>query len=105
MNNRRRKVLRFADSLLVQLFSKGIHAPYEVIRDALPDDARIVDLRFDAFHQPGHNTLMLLVESEQFEEVEEGNPYPELCPMMQVTAPAPVIYFNPGEVVRDKLRA
>lgn len=87
--SRRRKVLDVSDSLLVQILAEGVHDPFEVVADALPADARIVDVRFSAFHQPGHNTLELLVESAEFEPIGEGQPYPHMATAIRRITPEP----------------
>jgi hypothetical protein len=73
----RRKVVRLGLSFLKQFFTDGPHA-YSVIRDGLPEDARILNVRMDF----SCRHIDLLVESDSFEPILEGSSYPELCPLL-----------------------
>lgn len=67
----RYKLLRVTPEMFVALFHAGVHA-YQIGDDALPDDARIVDV---ATGLPGW--IMFKVESASFPPVPEGSPIPE----------------------------
>lgn len=60
-----------------------IRVTADLIRDALafPETARIVDIEFD-FMRP--NIFLFKVESPDFQEVEEGQPYPEISPTFTI---------------------
>lgn len=73
----RRKILRIGSSFLPCLLGRDVQ-PYEITRDPLPPDTRIVNARMgDDFR-----TLILLLESSEFEEVPEDSPYPEITPLI-----------------------
>jgi hypothetical protein len=97
--SQRRKIVSITDALLVQMMAAGFIGSYEVIEDGLPPDARIVDVRFSAFSQPGHNTLELLIESAEFEPIEEGQRYPHLNPTFRRTEAAPADDYRKGDFV------
>lgn len=84
---RRRRAISISSHLLLQIFQKGNPNPYEVIADALPESATIVDARFDQWSSYGA-VLNLLVESPEFTPVAEGEPWPEVRPMFRTIQPA-----------------
>jgi len=54
---------------------------FEVIEDGIPEDAKIVDCKYDGFQNiEGAGTIIILLESESFPEVEEGKEYSILLP-------------------------
>jgi len=75
---RRYRILRITSQLFVGLFTKGQHPAYLVTREALPDDTRIRNVRLG---WPDYVELVL--ESEQFDEVREGEPVPNLTPVIE----------------------
>ena len=74
----RRKCLHVSDRFFADLFSDGSRT-FEVIRDGIPKDARVVDVRFDGFARK----FAVLLESDEFDEAEEGTPYPQIEPIME----------------------
>jgi hypothetical protein len=44
-----RRVLSLSGDLILQMFESGDHRGYRVISDAIPADARVVDVRWDGF--------------------------------------------------------
>jgi hypothetical protein len=71
-----RKVLQISSSFLVQLFGPtNTIGPYTVSNDPIPEDAKIVDCRYDGF---AGGVIKVLLESESFPDVPLGEPYPEL---------------------------
>lgn len=77
--SRRRKILRISNRLFPSIFGDGPKS-YEVIKDGLPQDARIVDTRLSG----DGGTLELVLESESFESVpfcEAG--WPEIIPVLR----------------------
>ena len=71
----KRKILRISPALFLNLFFKGDHPGYEVTDNAIPEDAKIVDCRFDGFNG---GIVDILLESEKFEDVKDGVGYPYL---------------------------
>lgn len=65
---------------------KLLHADYRfrsygVISDAVPKDARLVNVRHG-----WPNVIEILIESAEFEEVQEGSEIPALCPVLRRVA-------------------
>lgn len=60
--------LRLTSEFFRSLFTAGLKRPYEIIQNALPDDAEIVGADYDAFN----GTLRVAFRSEKFAPVEEG---------------------------------
>lgn len=79
--SRRRKALRISAQMFAQMFKQGARVAFEVESSGLPADARIVEARLDLFDYP--DTLALLVESETFGELAEGQLYPDIAPLMR----------------------
>jgi hypothetical protein len=74
---RRYRILRITSELFVGLFTKGQHPAYLVTQEAIPDDACIRNVRLG---WPDYVELVL--ESEEFDEVIEGQPIPVLTPVI-----------------------
>jgi hypothetical protein len=68
----RRKIFKMSLHEFTHIFKTGQELHYKVEK-GFPEDARVVDLCPDIFNG---NTISLLVESESFDEIEEGKPYP-----------------------------
>lgn len=66
---RRFRLLRITSKLFVGLFTKGLHSGYLVTREPIPDDTRIRNVRLG---WPDYVELVL--ESEEFEELKDGDP-------------------------------
>jgi hypothetical protein len=76
--SQRRKTLRMSNIFLPCLVGEGPRH-YEVVKDALPPDTTIVNVRMsDDFR-----SLVLLIESESFDEIPEGLQYPEIDPQFR----------------------
>lgn len=69
-----------------QLFGQGTIPPHEVIEGPVPKDAKIRDCRFDGYAEGG--IIELLLESSEFDDVEEGKQFPELITVMREIEPA-----------------
>lgn len=82
---RRRRIVRIADALLLQWLGEGFPNPAEIIRDAVPKGARIVDAQFDQWNGPGD--VVLLIESPEFDPVPAGERWPELHPVFRTIYP------------------
>lgn len=82
---RRRRIVRISDSLLIQWLSEGLAGPAEIVRDAVPENARIVDAKFDMWTGPGE--VVLLIESPGFDPVPEGGAWPSLHPVFRTIHP------------------
>jgi hypothetical protein len=74
----RRMTLEISSTLFPAFFGSG-EKHYEVTKDALPDDTRVINAMMD----PQCRYVVLLLESESFPETTTGNVYPPLCPMMR----------------------
>lgn len=73
---RRLKILRITDTCLLELLmQQAILA--EVTEDSIPADTRIADVRWDGFRQ----CVELLLESDEFPEVPEGNAVLAIVPV------------------------
>lgn len=72
-----RRVLVISDTFLPVIFGEGVHH-YRVVKDALPSDCRIVNALFEFPNVAGANRVKLLLESNEWEEVENNQPYPEI---------------------------
>lgn len=81
---RRIKVLRISGPMLFGIFGEGDRA-YRVMKDGIPPDAKVVFAEWDFLASELH----VLLESEQFPEVEEGMPYPELDTRLETINPGP----------------
>jgi hypothetical protein len=75
--SRRLKTLTIAFALVRPFLSAGDHSYiYTVIKDAVPDDAVLVNIR-----HAWPNCIELLIYSESFDEVDEGAVIPTLTPV------------------------
>jgi hypothetical protein len=72
-----RRILRISADFLPVLMGKGKHH-YSVQQDIIPDDCRIINATID-FRGP--TQLVLLVESQEWEEAQDGSPFPEITPL------------------------
>lgn len=77
MNDRRLKTLRISPELFFELFRDGLRA-YRVIRDAVPLDAQLVNVRHG-----WPNYIEVLISSSEFDEVTEGEIVPLLEPVAE----------------------
>jgi hypothetical protein len=75
---RRFRLLRITSELFVGLFTKGLHPGYLVTKEPIPDDARIRNVRLG---WPDYVELVL--ESEEFEDLKEGDPIPSMTPVIE----------------------
>jgi hypothetical protein len=71
------KRLIISCDLFCHLFTQGAHRGYLVTEQAIPDDATIRNVRLG-----WPTTLEVLLESETFETVREGDDIPLLSPQM-----------------------
>jgi hypothetical protein len=79
-SHKRLKFFRISGEFLVQLFTPGEHAPYQVVENAIPDGTRVLNVRYG---WPAW--IELLLEHESFEEVENGHEIPALVPVVTVS--------------------
>jgi hypothetical protein len=79
---RRRKILRLSVPGFLAMV-RGAFPPAEVIADPVPADARVVDVRLAPWGLP--ETLEVLLESDAFDPVPDGEVYPVLSPMYRRT--------------------
>jgi len=81
----RRKYIGVADQAWP--FFVGVKSrPTRIVEDALPEDAKFVGIEHDLLTR----ITRIVFESDDFDEVPEGMPYPELRPVFwQVPEPEP----------------
>lgn len=77
-NNVRRLVV--SEELLLQLFSAGEHRGYSITANAIPADARVVNV-----HHGWPDGIEILLESPEFSPVKEGDEIPFLTPICFTT--------------------
>lgn len=79
-SSRRLKTVIVSWELFRSLLTEGDHpaSAYRVVRDAIPDDAVLVNVRYAWPH-----CLELLIQSQSFPEVKEGEIFPQLNPVCQ----------------------
>lgn len=76
----KRAILEISDDLFMVIlkgFKAGFSGQFKVADNALPIDTRIVRVNMSSSPE---NTLMLLLESEEFKDIENGELYPVLTP-------------------------
>jgi hypothetical protein len=71
------KRLTISSELFCAIFSAGQHGAYTVVQNGIPDDARLINLR-----HAWPSAIELLLESERFDEVREGEVIPEFSPLI-----------------------
>lgn len=77
--SQRRKILRISNNFFPMLFGRDVRHFYEISEDGLPPDARVVNC-----HMGGDwTTVVICLESSEFDEVAEGLPYPEITPVIR----------------------
>jgi len=81
-NNKRLRTLQITGELFVELFKLGSHPAYDVIENAIPDDAEVRNVRFGWPHK-----IEILIESAEFDEVNDGEPIPFLVPVFSKGQP------------------
>jgi hypothetical protein len=78
------KSVEMSAELLFHLFAAGHHpGGYTVVKDAIPEDARLVNVKHGWPH-----TIALLIESESFEDVQPGQITPILTPVCTLDSQA-----------------
>lgn len=80
-NQMGRKILPMTGSLFASMFTTGRHDGYEVIKNALPPDAKLIGARMADFNRP--DTFELLFRSSEFEPVGEDQLIPRIVPMLK----------------------
>lgn len=71
------RILRISGEFFAQIFSGEKH--YRVIKDAIPADAHIFNVKLDFPLNAGRQTVTFLMGSESWSEVPDGEPIPELA--------------------------
>lgn len=79
MTGTRRRVLYLSDVIWPLLLGEDTR-PYRVARDPLPPDARAVGCYHDVYR------IGIILESESFDLVAEGDRYPEVTPLLESIA-------------------
>jgi hypothetical protein len=74
----RAKLLRISTELLFDLLRGDHPKGYRIVKDELPADALLVNVRHGF-----PNYIEILVESESFEEMVEGQEFPFLTPVAE----------------------
>lgn len=73
----RRAILQLSDDFFVELLKgqkDGLPRFFDVVENPLPDDAKFIR----AHYRQTTNGFELLIESEDFEDIKDGLPYPNL---------------------------
>ena len=73
-SNRRRRVVPLGNPVLPFLLGEGSHCAYEIFGDGFPPRARVVEARMS----DDGDRVILLVESDSFDPVPDGEEYPEV---------------------------
>jgi hypothetical protein len=71
------KIFKVSFVMFIQMFTAGIKYPYKIEKDTLPADARVIDIKYNAFDQ----TIDVLIESDKFEEIMPGNKFLHIMPV------------------------
>jgi hypothetical protein len=82
MNDRRLRAIYITPELLAELFKKGKHS-YEVIENAIPDDGIVANAGYDL----KYDNFVLIIHSDEFEEVEKGCALLTFCPVIKKEIP------------------
>jgi hypothetical protein len=77
---RRVKRAQITTQFMSLIFGAGLKS-YEIIKDAVPEDAQVIGARLDPFIP---EVLELLLQSKEFEEVEDGAKIPEVQPLISM---------------------
>lgn len=75
-NKMKRAVLVLSDYLVTSILKASLSTDRKitsVIKNALPDDVKIIRIGHDI-----NGTLRIILESEEFEDIQDGKPYPIL---------------------------
>lgn len=83
MSDRRCKIFRMGTSMFAMIFGGGLQF-YEVIRDPLPRDAKILSVDHNLIRG---DTITFLIASQEFDDVPENSPWPEIEPIFRKIDP------------------
>jgi hypothetical protein len=73
------RTVKFSVELLFDLFGPGHHpGGYTVVKDAIPEDARLINVRHD-----WPNSVEFLIESPSFPELGRGDELSPLIPVVE----------------------
>ncbi len=76
------KIFSISAELLKNVFQSGTYPERSVlVKNGLPEDAKICDIRFNGFDRC---TVELLIESESFDFIPEGCPYPHMGTTIEI---------------------
>ena len=67
-------------NFLFLLLGPNEHRGYRVIRGAIPEDAKILKFHHDFYT----DTVLVLLESKEFDVVPDDQPIPEIEPVVEV---------------------
>jgi sirohydrochlorin ferrochelatase len=76
-----RRVVEMSDIILPLFFGEGVH--HYRVEVGLPKDVRIVNAVFEFPQRAGHEVVKFLLESDEWEEPAEGQPYPRFDPLQK----------------------
>jgi hypothetical protein len=72
------KTIRFSFELLADLFSNGEHGPHSYsVEQGIPADAKLVNVRHG-----WPNPVEMVISSEEFPEIKDGEEIGELSPVV-----------------------
>src|SRR5947207_2436466 len=89
------RILTISGELFPQLFLGEKH--YRVIRDALPDDTKIVNVKLNFMSEERPQDVSFLLESKEWESVPDGQRIPDIEPTFQSLYPKEESYVTFAE--------
>jgi hypothetical protein len=78
----RLKKLLVSGELILEIFKNGKHDGYEVLSDYVPKDAKIKKI-ISSFKADELHVIELVIESEDFDDINENEEIPVLLPKME----------------------
>lgn len=76
------RILRISGRMFPQLFSGEQH--YRVVRDPIPEGVRVRNVTLEFPYSANHDTIAILLESDQWDGPSEGQVIPEITPLCEV---------------------
>jgi len=83
VGSHRLRILRISSDLFTQLFTADSHPAYEVMAEAIPRDAVIRNVRMGWLDAAGNGQMEIMIESAEFEPLQDGQPIPYLTPVLR----------------------
>ena len=77
------RILEVGSSFAYMMLGAGKKDGYEVVEDALPPDVKILNAKVDDFGTAGCGSVIFLLESRIWPEVEDGQVIPRINPSLK----------------------